>query len=357
MGFSSQKPLDTGATDMASLAVFIGIDYHQNSIQVCVMDQNAKVLGNQSMPSDVRCVQNYLKNWIGQNLRVERVAVEMCCGAATFVDKLKAETHWNVQLAHAGFVSRMKQTRQKSDHADALVLADLARVDYVPQVWLAPEEIRQLRHLVRLRDQHVKYRTAAKLRIRALLREQRLRSPEKPWTKSWFHWLKSTDEIAKPSHFILKDHLETIEYHTKKIQSVEKFLTEITQDDLVTKKLLQQPGVGPVTAWTLRAEIGDFDRFANGKQLASFCGLAPCNISSGEKQSTSGLIRSGNRILRKTLIEAAHRLARHEVRWRTFYQHLVEEKHKPKCVAAAAIANRWMRCLFHEMKTPLAVAA
>ena len=84
---------------------------------------------------------------------------------------------------------------------------------------------------------------------------------------------------------------------------------------------------------------------------------APCNVSSGEKQSTSGLIQSGNRILRKTLIEAAHRLARHEARWRTFHQHLVEEKHKPKCVAAAAIANRWMRCLFHEMKTPLAVAA
>ncbi len=342
---------------MNSLAVFVGIDYHQDSIQVCVMDPQGKVLENQSMPSEVRCVQDFLKNWIGKNRQVERVAIEMCCGAATFADKLKAETQWLVQLAHAGFVSRMKQTRQKSDHADALVLADLARVDYVPQVWLAPEEIRQLRHLVRLRDQHVKYRTAAKLRIRALLREQRLRSPEKPWTKAWLAWLKSTDEIAKPTHFILKDHLETIKYHAKKIQQVEKFMTKITRDDLVTQKLLRQPGVGPVTAWTLRAEIGDFDRFRNGKQLAGFCGLAPCNISSGEKQATCGLIRSGNRVLRKTLIEAAHRLARHEPRWRTFYQRLVNEKNKPKCVAAAAVANRWMRCLFHEMKTPLAVAA
>ena len=84
------------------------------------------------MPSNPQCVQNYLKNWIVQDLQVERVAVEMCCGAATFVDTLKAETQWNVQLAHAGFVSRMKQTRQKSDHGGAQVLADLARVDYVP---------------------------------------------------------------------------------------------------------------------------------------------------------------------------------------------------------------------------------
>ena len=342
---------------MGSLAVFIGIDYHQDSVQACVMDSEGKVLGNQSMPSNPQCVQNYLKNWIVQDLQVERVAVEMCCGAATFVDTLKAETQWNVQLAHAGFVSRMKQTRQKSDHGDAQVLADLARVDYVPQVWLAPEEIRQLRHLVRLRDQHVKYRTAAKLRIRALLREQRLRSPEKPWTTAWLFGMKNTDEIAAPTHFILMDHLETIEYHTKKIQKVEKFMTQVTQDDLVTQKLLRQPGVGPVTAWTLRAEIGDFDRFANGKQLANFFGVAPCNVSSGEKQSTSGLIRSGNRILRKTLIEAAHRLVRHEARWKTFYEHMVEEKKKPKCVVVAAIANRWMRCLFHEMKTPLTTAA
>ncbi len=338
---------------MEILAVFLGIDYHQDSIQVCVMDAEGKSLGNQSMPSDPQCVQKYLKNWIDQKVHVQRVAIEMCCGAATFVDKLKAQTKWHVQLAHTGFVSRMKQTRQKSDNTDAQVLADLARVDYVPQVWLAPEEIRQLRHLVRLRDQHFKNRTAAKLRIRALLRENRFRSMEKPWTIPWLEWLKHCDIFPESTRFILKDHLETIQHHTEKIGEIEKYLTKITQDDLTTQKLLKQPGVGPVTAWTLRAEIGDFDRFTTGKQLASFTGLAPCNASSGEKESTRGLIRSGNRILRKTLIEAAHRLARHEPRWRTLYQRLVEEKHKPKCVAAAAVANRWMRWLFHEMRTPL----
>ncbi|MEM6469290.1 MAG: IS110 family transposase [Planctomycetota bacterium] len=70
-----------------------------------------------------------------------------------------------------------------------------------------------------------------------------------------------------------------------------------------------------LTALTLRAEIGRFDRFQSGKQLARFCGVTPWNASSGERQADAGLIKAGNRELRRVLIEAAHRLKRHSERW------------------------------------------
>ncbi len=107
--------------------------------------------------------------------------------------------------------------------------------------------------------------------------------------------------------------------------------------------------VGPVTDWTIRAEIGRFDRFRNGKQLARFCGLSPRNASSGTRQADAGLIKAGNRQLRATLMEAAHRLIRFDPYWIDFANTLLS-RGKPKCVVVAAVANRWMRWLFHQMQ-------
>ena len=99
----------------------------------------------------------------------------------------------------------------------------------------------------------------------------------------------------------------------------------------------------------MRAEIGRFDRFRFGKQLARFCGLSPKNASSGQRQADAGLIRAANPQLRAVLIEAAHRLARLDPQWRALAQRL-RNKGKPGSVVAAAVANRWVRWLFHQMR-------
>jgi transposase len=92
---------------------------------------------------------------------------------------------FSVSLAHPGIVSRMKQNRDKTDRTDAWVLADLERVGYLPRVWLAPPELRELRRLVRYRHQKVRERRSTKLRIRALLRDQRIKLDvdATAWTK------------------------------------------------------------------------------------------------------------------------------------------------------------------------------
>jgi transposase len=92
--------------------------------------------------------------------------------------------------------------------------------------------------------------------------------------------------------------------------------------------------------------------------LARFCGLSPRNASSGQRQADAGLIRAANPALRTVLIEAAHRLMQYDPSWQKFAQRL-RVRGKPGSVVAAAVANRWMRRLYHEMKTPsgeLAVA-
>ena len=100
-----------------------------------------------------------------------------------------------------------------------------------------------------------------------------------------------------------------------RIWFVDCVLAEQTTNDPLVQKLMTLAGIGLITAVTLRAEIGRFDRFRTGKQLARFCGLTPRNASSGQKQADAGLIKAGNPQLRTVLVEAAHRLMRHDQRW------------------------------------------
>ena len=110
-----------------------------------------------------------------------------------------------------------------------------------------------------------------------------------------------------------------------------------------------------MTACVIRAEIGRFDRFQSGKQLARFCGLSPRNVSSGTRQADAGLIRAGNPQLRATLIEAAQRLVRFDPHWKALRVRL-QRAGKPYNVIVAAVANRWMRWLFHQVQPEVAAA-
>jgi transposase len=260
-----------------------------------------------------------------------------------------------VDLAHPGYVARMKQNPDKHDYGDARMLSDLERVGYLPKVWLAPQEIRELRRLVRYRQQVVNEARNTKLRIRALLREHRVRGPGSPWSVPWRSWLKEGVALPAQSRWIMDQHLVNLERLGQAIATVEKRLHEVTADDRMVERLLEQPGIGPVTAWTIRAEVGRFDRFRSGKQLAKFCGVTPRNASSGQRQADAGLIQAGNRQLRAVLIEAAHRLARYDLRWARLGA-TMRNGGKPGSVVAAAIANRWVRWLFYQMQSHPLVA-
>jgi transposase len=330
---------------MKDSTVFVGLDYHQDSVQVCVMDGPGHVLRNDVYENDASVIATVAEN----HGMVVHAAIESCTGAADLADELAQRPDWSVDLAHPGFVARMKQNPDKTDFTDARLLADLERVGYLPRVWLAPQEVRELRRLVRYRQQLVDERRRIKLRISALLRDQRSRCPFASSSKGWLSWLKSTKEVSKESQWILKRHVRRLGSLGREIREVEARLTRVTKKDSLVAALKEQKGVGSVTAWTIRAEIGRFDRFRKGKQLSRFCGLSPRNASSGTRVADAGLIKAGHRQLRATLIETAHRLIRYDEPWKDFADKLLN-RGKPKCVVVAAVANRWMRRLFHKVQ-------
>lgn len=336
---------------LADSRCFVGLDYHDCFVQVCVMDSAGKVLGNRRVANSLTDVADYV-----DKVRDERVimqaAIESCCGTSQFAEAMQDRFGWTVKLGHAGVCSKMKQNPDKSDFSDAELLADLCRVGYLPHVWLPPKEIRDLRRLGRFRQQLVNQRRDVKLRIRAMLREERIEVPSEvgnAWTKSWLKWLKEKAQLPEHSRWVMDSHLADLDRLVAKVREVEERMEEATADDPVVQRLRACKGVGIVTAVVMRAEIGCFERFSCGKQLARYCAVTPKNASSGKRTADAGLVKAGSLALRTMLIEAAHRLARYHPEWSAMKQQLVE-RGKPASVAVAAIANRWIRKLYWEMK-------
>lgn len=331
---------------MSKVTIFVGLDYHKDSVQVCVMNQAGELLANRSCANDCLALVTLVAAHGGQ----VHAGIEACTGAANLADELVTHYGWTVDMAHPGYVNRMKQNPDKSDYSDAKMLADLVRVGYLPKVWLAPQDVRDLRVLVRYRQQLVNERRATKLRILATLRQARFEPPkERRWSPNWLAWLANAEEIGVLSRWVISRQSDNLQRLDTAIREVEERLMEVTEGDPVVTQLVNQRGVGFVTAWALRAEIGRFDRFRTGKQLSRYCGLSPRNASSGARQADAGLIKAGNELLRATIIEAAHRLIRFDPRWKALAQKL-RQAGKPGSVVAAAIGNRWIRWLYHQVE-------
>lgn len=335
---------------MTSVPVFVGLDYHQDSVQVCVLDQKGKQLCNRSVHNEAEQIERSIRRFGVP----QRVAIEACCGAADLAEELVTDRNLTVQLAHPGYVSRMKRSPDKTDLGDAQLLADLVRVNYLPGVWLAPKAIRELRRLVRHRANLVRQRKDVKLRIRGLLRENRLKcTTANPWTIAWGQWLREVAPLSESDRWVCEQLLDQLEYLQSRIHQAVSRIKSAVADDALVAKLLTLQGVGLITAVTIRAEVGRFDRFDKGKQLARFCGVTPRNASSGSRQADAGLIKAGNPQLRQVLIELAHRLiSRGPARWRNLAQTMLK-RGKPKNIVVAAVANRWVRWLYHEIQKPI----
>jgi transposase len=330
---------------MAIVRVFVGLDYHVDFVQVCVMNRKGKILRNRKAANDWQAIAAM----VAEMGRVASAAIEACSGAAHLTDELIHNAHWPLQLSHPGYVARMKQSPDKTDFSDAQLLADLSRVGYIPKVWLAPPEVRELRRLLRFRQQLADQRRNVKLRIGALLREHRVAQPAaNPWTRRWRIWLEAL-ELPAETQWIIGRQLRRFDAVNLDIAAAESRLAKLAERDRLLQFLLTLSGIGLVTAVTLRAEIGRFDRFHNGKQLSRFCGLSPRNASSGNRQADAGLIRAGNPQLRAVIVQAAHRLKRYDPRWSALAMRL-RRRGKSGSLIAAAIANRWMRSLYHQVQ-------
>jgi Transposase IS116/IS110/IS902 family len=153
-------------------------------------------------------------------------------------------------------------------------LAQLLRADLLPEAWIAPPAVRQLRALLRHRVQLVRLRTLLRNRIHAVLADHGYGRPAGCWSGPGRDWLASLP-LPAASREVAGDGLALIDATEARIDRLDGEIRQRARSDPRVKVLTQLPGAGPVTALVMLAEIGDITRFPTARKLASWAGLTP----------------------------------------------------------------------------------
>ena len=255
-----------------------------------------------------------------------------------------------MHLAHPLGVKAFAYRRVKNDERDAADLADLLRMGRLPEAWIAPAEIRELRELTRYRIKLVRARTSCKAQVHAVL--AKLGIPVTctdifgVWGSTWL------DELVMPQPYAGK---------VASLRALAAALTaEITMIEAAVSGLLAHhdgyraiqalPGIGPALAAVLVAEIGDITRFATPARLCSWAGLTPRHRESDTTVTRGHITKQGSPLVRWALVEAIQHIpAGHPLRQRK-EAILARRGKEARNIAKVATARQLLTWVFYAMR-------
>jgi transposase len=281
------------------------------------------------------------------------VVVFEACALSGWVADLCQELGLPCKVANtASEAWKFKHTKRKTDRDDALRLAQLQALGQLPTVAVPPTQTRQWRALIATRQALVGRRCACQNRIRSVLVGQGLAAPR--GAKAWAALgLEGIAQHAKPLADCAADELwrglldlALAEYRhlLGLIDQAEARLDQLAQADAGVRLLETIPGVGPRTAETVVAYLGDASRFDNGKQVSAYGGLVPRQYQSGDTDHKGRITRRGPALLRKLLVECAWVMLRYNGWARAVYARLSQGKARKKQAIVALARKLLVRC-------------
>jgi transposase len=215
---------------------------------------------------------------------------------------------FDVHLAHPlGMKALRKRKRVKTDPADAYELANLLRLGSLPQAYIAPPELRELRELVRHRRQLVKLATAVKAGVRALLAKHNIRLAARDLDGDKAIDLMNSLDLPGTYASRLAAQRRLLLVLADEIASAEVELARRLKDHPGYRRLLTVKGIGPVLAAIFVAEIGDISRFPNAAALCCWAGITPRHYESDRTVRRGHVSKEGCTLVRWAAVEAVQR--------------------------------------------------
>jgi transposase len=320
------------------MPVYVGIDVHRKRSQIAVVDKSGEVIVNRNVPNGVEPVLSAM----GSVPRGTAVAFEAAYGWGWLVELLD-DYGFEAHLVHPTRCKAIAAARLKNDKVDAATLAQLLRADLLPEAWIAPPAVRQLRTLLRHRCQLVRLRTLYRTRIHAVLADFGYDRPGGCWSGPGREWLATLD-LPEMSRRVIEDYLTLLDGLVRPIDALDGVIHDRAKTDRRVKVLMALPGVGELTAMIILAEVGDVSRFGSARKLASWAGLTPTVRGSDRTVRHGHISKQGSTWLRWILCEAAQTAKRHPDFAPTY---AAISHRRGKKIATTAIARRLLTRAFH----------
>jgi transposase len=313
---------------------FIAIDLHKH--YVFVGGQN-KFKEWVLRPREVR--MSRFRNWAIKTLKPGDAVVIEATGNAWDIYDIVAPLVSEIVVAHPRKVRQIAEARTKTDKADVKRLITLLIADIVPQVWVPPTHVRELRSLVSFRWRLSRQIVMSKNRLHSVVQRFNLSPPEgnlfSDQNAPWWRQQSFSDLTA----IQVQCDLQIVQQLEAQKAVIDQKLAELSNSapwasDVVF--LMQHPGFGILFSMIFLAAVGDISRFPSPKKLVGYAGLGAGVHISGQKHQDKSITKEGRKELRWALVEAAWGAVRSDPYWKAQYNHFKKSKHSGKAIVAVA---------------------
>lgn len=322
---------------------YLAVDIHKHYLVVGGVNKWQEVV-----LTPRRIDYEHWEGWLKVNLKAsDAIVIEATTNAWQIYDQVEPYVGRAV-VAHPGLVKLIAYARVKTDKRDVLNLARLLAADLIPEVWVPPQAVRDLRALLAHRRHMVKRRTMLQNRLHSVIHRYHLISPTGDlFAPSQQEWWQQTP-LSAVEHLRIRQDLETLQHLEPQIAECDAILEKISGQALWQNQvvlLLQIPGLGLLTVMTVLAAVGDVHRFPTSKHLIGYAGLGAGVHLSGETHHTGRITKQGRKDLRTALVEAAWSAVRWDPDWQARFERLAKRRSKRKAIVA--IARKLLTVVWH----------
>jgi transposase len=328
------------------VSIVMGLDQHRGQITGEWIDsETGEVQRSRVAPADRAAVRRFVERFGGQELEV---ALEATTGWRFVVEELR-RVGAVVHLAEPAETAARRGTkkRAKSDRADARHLRELLMIERLPESWIPPDHILDLRARVRLRHTLSEQRSEWQQRIQATLYHHGCPQRRALMTGDGREWL-----TAQPLPIAAREQvtvaLAMIDALDGQLAPMDRELRAYARRQAGCKALMAHFGIGELTAVTILAELGDCTRFSSSRQAVRYAGMDITVYQSDQRRSPGHLSRQRPPALRWALFEAAQCARRQRSPDRDYYQQAAERLGANR--AALAVARKLLKRSYHTLR-------
>jgi transposase len=291
---------------MKDVQKFVGLDASKDTIAVAIADSGrGEPRFHGTIPNKPENIRKLMKS-LGdpKNLLVCYEAGSSGYGIYRLLLSMDIEC----MVVAPTLIPKRSGDRVKTDKRDAIRLAQLLRAGELTSVWVPDEDHEALRDLIRARHDAREDLQSSRQRLVHFLLRHEIRPPQgvRNWSVKHREWLKRLTFERTSQRIVFQEYLHAINVVEDRMKRIEAQIHEEalqSEHALVIQALQTLRGVAEVTAVTLVAEIGQFSRFSNPRQLMSYAGLVPKEYSSGSNRWQGSITKTGNSQVRRSIVE------------------------------------------------------
>jgi transposase len=306
---------------------YTGIDLHKLTSYLTTVDSKGNIIKQENIKNVDHNFVQYFKSMRGKHITTVESTMTWY-----WLNDLLTSLKIPLVLAHAKYVKAIAYAKVKTDKVDSHILAQLLRMNYIPEAHKITGEKRVLRDALRARLKIVQRHTSVTNSMHLLLAKYNLTEPNQlnGIAKYQFDQLAEVESLLKEQILDLEKQL---------------YPSLIPNEDI--QRLLWVPGIGKMNAFNILLEVDDINRFADVKNFFSYCRLVPSARNSGGK-SKQRSSKDGNKYLKVVFSDAAVHAIHYYPVIKKYHSSLLRKKNKQ--VAKAIIAKEIAKIVYHVLK-------